>query len=69
MPAEATRACSLYVLPKAPTLMDLEVGYATRGAQLAACDGLRNLAVQVHAQEHRLEDQAGPHRPPDGPAD
>ena len=55
MPATAAEPCSLYRLPEAPTLADLEVGYATRGAQLLACDGRRQLAVETHAAEHRLE--------------
>ena len=54
MPAEAARPCSLYVLPRAPTLADLEIGYATRGAQLVACDAARDLAVRTHAGEHAL---------------
>ena len=54
MPAEAQRACSLYVLPEQPTEADLEIGYATRGAQLVACDAARLLAVQTHAAEHEL---------------
>lgn len=58
MPAEAKRACGLYVLPPAPTNADLEVGYATRGAQLAVCEGRRQLAVDTHAAERVLDDQA-----------
>jgi hypothetical protein len=57
MPAEATRSCSLYLLPKSPNQADLEVGYATRGAQIVACDAARALAVQTHEAEHVLEDQ------------
>jgi hypothetical protein len=57
MPAEAARACSLYLLPTAPTRVDLEIGYATRGAQVVACDAARALAVQTHQAEHALEDQ------------
>jgi hypothetical protein len=65
MPAEAAKACSLYLLPSAPTQADIEVGYATRGAQVVACDAARALAVQTHESEHALEDRimgAG-HRP------
>jgi hypothetical protein len=58
MPAEARRVCSLYVLPSKPTLADLQIGYATRGAELVACDTARALAVQTHDAEHALEDQA-----------
>jgi hypothetical protein len=57
MPAEAAKACSLYLLPQAPTQADLEIGYATRGAQVVACDAARALAVQTHTAEHALEDQ------------
>lgn len=57
MPAEAVKACSLYLLPEAPKKSDLEIGYATRGAQILACDAARALAVQTHAAEHALEDQ------------
>ena len=60
MPAEAQRACSLYVLPGHPTEADLEIGYVTRGAQLVACDAARLLAVQTHAAEHEL---AARHKP------
>lgn len=55
MPQAAAEPCRLYVLPGAPTQADLEIGYATRGAQLVACDGRRQLAVETHAAEHRLE--------------
>src|SRR3954471_19872087 len=57
MPAEAERPCSLYRLPARPSQADLEIGYATRGAALAACDAARALAVQTHAAEHALGDQ------------
>lgn len=58
MPAEAARPCGLYVLPDKPTQSDLEIGYASRGAQLVACDAARRLAVQTHDAEHALEDTA-----------
>jgi hypothetical protein len=57
MPAEAERPCSLYRLPANPSQADLEIGYATRGAALAACDAARALAVQTYAAEHALIDQ------------
>ncbi len=57
MPPEAARSCGLYLLPASPTQADLEIGYATRGAQLVACDAARALAVQTHTAEHALEDQ------------
>ncbi|HEY8616039.1 hypothetical protein [Phenylobacterium sp.] len=55
MPAQAAAPCSLYVLPERPTQADLEAGYATRGAQILACDAARRLAVETHAAEHALE--------------
>lgn len=55
MPAEAARPCGLHILPANPTQADLEIGYATRGAQIVACDAARRLAVQTHAAEHALE--------------
>lgn len=58
MPAEARRACELYRLPATPTQADLEIGYATRGAEIVACDAARRLAVETHDGEHALEDAA-----------
>jgi len=55
MPPAARVACDLYRLPTEPTQADLEIGYATRGAQIVACDAARDLAVQVHAGEHADE--------------
>jgi uncharacterized lipoprotein YajG len=57
MPAEATQPCSLFVLPASPSMSDLEIGYVTRGSQIATCDAARDLAVQTHAAEHALQDQ------------
>jgi len=58
MPAEARRACELHRLPEQPTQADLEVGYATRGAQILACDAARRMAVETHEAEHGLQDEA-----------
>ena len=58
MPAAAETACVLYRMPDMPTQADLEIGYATRGAQLVACDALRALAVDTHRAEHKLEADA-----------
>jgi hypothetical protein len=55
MPAKAAENCKLSTLPAHPTQADLEEGYARRGDALVLCDGLRQLAVMVHAEEHRLE--------------
>lgn len=54
-PPAAAAPCPIYLLPDLPTQADLEVGYATRGAQLVGCDGLRDLAWQTHEAEHALE--------------
>lgn len=45
LPAETRKACELYRLPSGATQSDLEVGYATRGAQIVSCDAARALAV------------------------
>lgn len=58
MPTQASEPCGLYTLKDKPTEADLEIGYATRGAQLVACDKARQLAVQTHADEHALGDKA-----------
>ncbi|ODT85611.1 MAG: hypothetical protein ABS78_19655 [Phenylobacterium sp. SCN 70-31] len=62
MPPQARRPCDLHRLPAAPTLADLEVGYAARGAQIVACDAARRLAVETHDAEHALEDEIRAHR-------
>lgn len=51
---EALRPCKLHVLPSAPTLADLEIGYVTRGADLVACDAARRLAVETHQAQQAL---------------
>jgi hypothetical protein len=57
MPIEAARSCEIFRLPEAPKVADLEIGYARRGAQIAACDAARSLAVRTHEAEHELEDR------------
>ncbi len=57
-PPEASRPCAIHLLPERPTQADLEVGYATRGAQIVACDAARRLAVETHEAEHALEAEA-----------
>jgi len=57
MPAEALRPCALFLLPQGATIKDLEIGFATRGAQVVACNAARDLAVQTHEAEHNLEDR------------
>ncbi|MBX9709225.1 MAG: hypothetical protein K2X61_14980 [Caulobacteraceae bacterium] len=44
-------------MPEAPTLGDLEIGYMTRGAQIAACDAARRLAVETLQAERGLIDR------------
>lgn len=58
MPAEARRTCELHRLQGDATQADLEVGYATRGALIVACDAARRLAVETHDAEHALEEEA-----------
>lgn len=55
---EARRPCELHRLPERATEADLEIGYATRGAQIVACDAARRLAVETLDAEHALEDEA-----------
>jgi hypothetical protein len=59
MPAAARKPCEIYTLPtdRPVTQEDRDIGYATRGAQLVLCDGLRDLAVKTHDAEHELEDR------------
>lgn len=58
MPLTARRPCDLHRLPETATEADLEVGYAARGVQIAACDAARRLAVETHDAEHALEAEA-----------
>jgi hypothetical protein len=57
MPQTASEACALYRLPDRATQADLEIGYATRGAQLVDCDARRRLALDTTAAEHALQDE------------
>jgi hypothetical protein len=57
MPPTAQESCALYLLPPSPTVSDLEVGFATRGAQLVDCDGRRRLAVETAQAEHEVQDR------------
>lgn len=68
----ATRPCELAVLPERPTAADLEAAYVRRGAQVAACDAARRLAVETLKAERDLIDawahgrkEAGPILPGD----
>lgn len=47
LPAEAERPCALATLPDRPTLVDLEIAYAARGAALVTCDAARRLAIDT----------------------
>ncbi|MFM8376009.1 MAG: hypothetical protein ACKN9P_08155 [Phenylobacterium sp.] len=57
-PAAATAPCEAYVLPPDATRADLDAGYVRRGAQIAACDAARRLALETLAAEHALEAEA-----------
>jgi len=57
MPSAAAEPCSLYRMPEQPTLADLEIALAARGAALVECDGRRRLAVETARAEHDLQDQ------------
>lgn len=54
---EGARPCSLYQLPndRVPTRADLEIGYATRGANILECDGRRQLNADTLKREHEAE--------------
>ena len=55
MPETARAVCDLYLLPADATAADLEIGFATRGAQVVTCEARRQLAVSVHEGEHADE--------------
>jgi hypothetical protein len=57
MPMTAVEPCGLYRLGEAAMQADLEIGYATRGAQLVECDARRRLAVETATAEHALQDE------------
>ena len=52
----ATQPCELAMLPERPTAADLEAAYVRRGAQVAACDAARRLAVETLKAERDLID-------------
>ncbi len=52
----ATQSCELAMLPERPTAADLEAVYVRRGAQVAACDAARRLAVETLQAERSLID-------------
>jgi hypothetical protein len=56
VPVEASRPCALAILPVEPTLGDLETAYAARGAQIAACDAARRLAIETLLAERAAVD-------------
>lgn len=57
-PAAATAPCEVYVLPPDATRADLDEGYVRRGAQIAACDAARRMALETLEAEHALEAEA-----------
>ena len=58
LPQMAIQPCELHRLPAAPTVGDLEVGYMTRGRQIADCDAARRLAVDTLLAERRAGEAA-----------
>lgn len=57
-PPAAMAPCEVYVLPPDATRADLDEGYVRRGAQIAACDAARRMALETLAAEHALEAEA-----------
>lgn len=57
-PPAAEAPCEVYVLPPGATRADLDAGYVRRGAQIAACDAARRLALETLRAEHALEAEA-----------
>lgn len=57
-PPAATAPCEVYVLPPNATRADLDEGYVRRGAQIAACDAARRMALETLEAEHALEAEA-----------
>ena len=55
LPEAAQRPCRLTTLPPDATLADLETAYARRGADLAACDAARALAVETFRAQQTLD--------------
>lgn len=60
LPEAALRPCRLATLPPDATLADLETAYARRGADLAACDAARALAVEALRVQRALSEATGP---------
>ena len=56
MPDVATRSCRLNTLPASPSISDLEISYAARGADLVACEAARKLAVETFEAQRSLVD-------------
>ena len=56
LPEAARRPCALAMLPTEPTMADLEAAYVERGAQIAACDGARRLALETLDAERAMLD-------------
>jgi len=57
-PPAAEAPCEAYVLPPGASRADLDEGYVRRGAQIAACDAARRLALETLKAEHALEAEA-----------
>lgn len=57
MPAVAREECPITVVGPNPSLAQLAAGYNIRGVEVLDCNSRRRLAVDVHDEEHRLEDR------------
>jgi len=64
MPSAASEPCSLRRLPDQPTVADLEITLAARGAALVDCDGRRRLAVETAQAEHVMQEEWLARAPP-----
>lgn len=56
VPTYAQEPCAVTVAT-GDAIGDLEMAYRNRGADVRECDGKRQLAIQTHTEEHRLEDE------------
>lgn len=57
MPAVAREDCPMTVVGQNPSVADLSAAYNLRGVEIVDCNSRRQLAVDVHDEEHRLEDE------------
>ena len=57
LPEAAVAPCALAILPQDPSWSDLEAAYLRRGAQIAACDAARRMAVDTLTAERAMQDR------------